>query len=213
MGERFCMTKYCLQQASKKRIPPSWLWLLFSYLLVYNKCLVYPKLISWKMTICFHTSDSAGKESDCNVGLRAGFDHWVGKIPRRESLFTPVLWPGNSMNCIIHGVPGVGHDWATFTFHTSHTWGPEIWAELSGSSVPCGHVRGFGVGNRWSLTGLIQKVLIPPPCHRPLRSSLFKAQLESLFLLRIHSRSFSHAYSLTVSDSLVLFSSLQCFSY
>ena len=31
------MTKYCLQQASEKRIPPSWLWLLFSYLLMYNK--------------------------------------------------------------------------------------------------------------------------------------------------------------------------------
>ena len=33
---------------------------------------------------------SAGKES-------AGFDPWVGKIPwRRESLPTPVFWPGES---------------------------------------------------------------------------------------------------------------------
>ena len=36
---------------------------------------------------------SAGKESAFNVG--DGFSPWVGKIPwRRESLPTPVFWPG-----------------------------------------------------------------------------------------------------------------------
>ena len=36
----------------------------------------------------------AGKESTCSSG-RPGFDPWVGKIPwRRESLPTPVFWPG-----------------------------------------------------------------------------------------------------------------------
>ena len=62
--------------------------------LIYWCITSYPKLMSWKMTVCFHTSGSAGKESDCNVGLRAGFDHWVGKILRRERLSTPGLWPG-----------------------------------------------------------------------------------------------------------------------
>ena len=48
---------------------------------------------------------SAGKES-------AGFDPWVGKIPwRRESLPTPVFWPGESQR--------VGHDGATFTLTLS----------------------------------------------------------------------------------------------
>ena len=41
---------------------------------------------------------SDGKESACNVGdlgLRPGFDPWVGKIPwRREQLPIPVFWPG-----------------------------------------------------------------------------------------------------------------------
>ena len=37
---------------------------------------------------------SAGKESTCNVG-RPGFSSWIGKIPwRRETLPTPVFWPG-----------------------------------------------------------------------------------------------------------------------
>ena len=42
---------------------------------------------------------SAGKESACNLGDLPGFDPWVGKIPwRRESLPTPVFWPGE-----VHG--------------------------------------------------------------------------------------------------------------
>ena len=37
---------------------------------------------------------SAGKESALQCG-RPGFDPWDGKIPwRRESLATPVFWPG-----------------------------------------------------------------------------------------------------------------------
>ena len=45
---------------------------------------------------------SAGKESTCN---RPGFDPWIGKIPwKRERLPTPVLWPGNSMDCLVHRV-------------------------------------------------------------------------------------------------------------
>ena len=32
-------------------------------------------------------------------------DPWVGKIPwRRERLPTPVFWPGDSMDCTVHGV-------------------------------------------------------------------------------------------------------------
>ena len=36
---------------------------------------------------------------------RPEFDPWVGKIPwRREQLCTPVFWPGELMDCIVHGV-------------------------------------------------------------------------------------------------------------
>ena len=36
---------------------------------------------------------------------RHGFDPWVGKIPwRREKLPTPVFWPGEFHNCIVHRV-------------------------------------------------------------------------------------------------------------
>ena len=34
-----------------------------------------------------------------------GFNPWVGKIPwRRQRLPTPVFWPGESMDCVVHGV-------------------------------------------------------------------------------------------------------------
>ena len=38
---------------------------------------------------------------------------------RRESLSTPVFWPGEShgLYSIVHGLQRVGHDWATFTLH------------------------------------------------------------------------------------------------
>ena len=49
---------------------------------------------------------------------RPGFETWVGKIPwRRERLPTPVFWPENSMDCMVHGVEKFGHDWETFTSH------------------------------------------------------------------------------------------------
>ena len=51
----------------------------------------------WLWWNCFPRG-SAGKESTCNagdLGLRSGFDPWVGKIPwRRQRLPTPVFWPG-----------------------------------------------------------------------------------------------------------------------
>ena len=37
--------------------------------------------------------------------LPAMWKTWVGKIPwRTESLLTPIFWPGESMNFIVHGV-------------------------------------------------------------------------------------------------------------
>jgi len=45
---------------------------------------------------------SASKESACNMG-DPGFDPWVGKILwRRESVPTPVFWPGE-----FHGLHGI----------------------------------------------------------------------------------------------------------
>ena len=36
---------------------------------------------------------------------RPGFDPWVGKIPwRKERLPTPVFWPGEFMDCVVHGI-------------------------------------------------------------------------------------------------------------
>ena len=36
---------------------------------------------------------------------RPGFDPWIGKIPwRRERLPTPVFWPRESLDSIVHGV-------------------------------------------------------------------------------------------------------------
>ena len=47
-----------------------------------------------------------------------GFDPWVGKIPwRRESPSTPVFWPGEFQDCIVHAVT---KSWARlndFHFH------------------------------------------------------------------------------------------------
>ena len=47
---------------------------------------------------------------------RPGFDPWVGKIPwRRESLPTPVFWPGEFYGLLSMGSQRVGYDWVTFT--------------------------------------------------------------------------------------------------
>ena len=47
---------------------------------------------------------SAGKESACNSG-DLGSIPGLGRLPqRRERLSTPVFWPGDSTDCIVHGV-------------------------------------------------------------------------------------------------------------
>ena len=39
------------------------------------------------------------------VCIEPRFQPWVGKIPwKRERLPTPVFWPANSLDCIVHGV-------------------------------------------------------------------------------------------------------------
>ena len=59
--------------------------------------------------------DSAGKESTCNAG-DLGSIVGLGRSPG-EGKGHPLQYSGleNSMNCIVHGVTKVGHDWATFT--------------------------------------------------------------------------------------------------
>ena len=53
--------------------------------------------------------------------VRPGFDPWVGKVPwRRESLPTPVLWPGE-----LHGLYS--------------PWGRREWDRLSGSPFTLPH--------------------------------------------------------------------------
>ena len=45
------------------------------------------------------------KKSPAKNPGRPGFDPWVGKIPwRRERLPTPVFWPREFVDCIVHGV-------------------------------------------------------------------------------------------------------------
>ena len=60
---------------------------------------------------------SSGKESDCNVG-DLGLIPGLGRSPE-EGKGYPLQYSGleNSMDCIVHGVTRVGHNWATFTFH------------------------------------------------------------------------------------------------
>ena len=65
------------------------------------------------------TNGSAGKEICPQFG-RPGFDPWVGKIPwRRERLPTPVVWPGEPMDCIVHGVTKSRTQLSDFYFQTS----------------------------------------------------------------------------------------------
>ena len=53
---------------------------------------------------------SAGKESACNVGDLRSIPGW-GRSPG-EGKGYPLQYSGqeNSMECIVHGVAGVGHD-------------------------------------------------------------------------------------------------------
>ena len=46
---------------------------------------------------------------------------WVGKITwRRERLPIPVFWPGESMDCIVHGVAKSQTQLRDFHFHSYH---------------------------------------------------------------------------------------------
>ena len=82
---------------------PNWIWFIFYQWLWWN---------------CFPCG-SAGKESTYNagdLGLRPGFETWVGKIPwRRQRLPTPVFWPGEFHGLYRSWCCRVGPDWVTFT--------------------------------------------------------------------------------------------------
>ena len=72
-------------------------------------------LINWKktQTLIF---GSGGKESTCNSGDLGSIPGWG--ISPGEGNGNPLQYSGleNSMDCIVHGVTRVGHDWATFTY-------------------------------------------------------------------------------------------------
>ena len=73
----------------------------------------YPLQYSWASLV-------AQLVKICLQCERPGFDPWVGKIPwRRERLPTPVFWPGDSMNCIVHGVTKSRTRLSDFHFHNS----------------------------------------------------------------------------------------------
>ena len=58
---------------------------------------------------------------DINPLWRPQFNSWVSKIHwRRESLPTPVFWPGEFHALWSMGLQGVGHDWVTFTPFTHY---------------------------------------------------------------------------------------------
>ena len=59
---------------------------------------------------------SAGKESTCSAG-DLGLVPGLGRSPG-EGKGYPLQYSGleDSMDCIVHGVAKVRHDWATFTF-------------------------------------------------------------------------------------------------
>ena len=45
------------------------------------------------------------KKNPPAVQGRPWFDSWGGKILwRKDRLLTPVFWPGESMDCVVHGV-------------------------------------------------------------------------------------------------------------
>ena len=66
--------------------------------------------------------DSARKQSTCKAG-DLGSIPGLGRSPG-EGKGYPLQYSGleNSMDCIVHGVERVGHDWATFRY--SRRWGP-----------------------------------------------------------------------------------------
>ena len=58
---------------------------------------------------------SAGKESTCNVG-DLGLNPGLGRSPGKGRLPTAVFWPGEFMDCIVHGV---AKSWTQLSnFHT-----------------------------------------------------------------------------------------------
>lgn len=69
-----------------------------------------------------------------------------------------------------------------YFYYTSKIYGPEIWTELSASSVLCSNnVRSCsGIGIQLT-DGLVWRVPISLSCQKPLRSSFLKAQLKFSF--------------------------------
>ena len=59
---------------------------------------------------------------------KPGFDPWDGKNPR-EGHVHPLQYSGleNSMDCIVHGVTKVQHDWVTFPFNSEFPFYTVIW--------------------------------------------------------------------------------------
>ena len=78
-------------------------------LLLWHPC---GKLL-WLSFLIFHGAD--GKESVCNVG-DLGLIPWLGRFPGGGNGY-PLQYSGleNSMDCVIHGLQRVRHDWATAT--------------------------------------------------------------------------------------------------
>ena len=64
----------------------------------------------------FFLCGSAGKESACNSG-DVGLIPGLGRFPGEGKCY-PLQYSGleNSMDCTVHGLLRVGHDWVTFTF-------------------------------------------------------------------------------------------------
>ena len=91
-----------------------------------------PQFDSWVRKICWRRDrlptpvflgfpcGSAGKESTCNVG-DLGFIPGLGISPG-EGKGCPLQNSAqnsgleNSMDCIVHGITKIGHNWVTFTF-------------------------------------------------------------------------------------------------
>ena len=65
---------------------------------------------------------SAGKESACNAG-DLGSIPGLGRSPGKRNGY-PLLCSGleNSMDCTVHGLQGVGHDWVALTFSRHSLW-------------------------------------------------------------------------------------------